>query len=67
MLHWAGTIFILIGTYLLTKKLRVAWLVSGIGSMIFIISFALSGDGALVLLNTVFVILSLHGWLTWND
>lgn len=63
-MDWIGSILLLSGTLGLAYKKRFAWLLNCAGSLVFLYVFI--NRPALILLQVVFAVLALVGFLRWK-
>jgi hypothetical protein len=66
-MDWIASIYLLVGTYLLSQKIRFGWVFNVVGSGIFIFYWWLViWKPAVIVLNLVFCILGVRGYFKWR-
>ena len=64
MWDWIGAVSLVVGTLLLTRKIRFGWVLQAVGSGIYLCVFW--NRWALIFLQTVFIVLDIKGWIQWR-
>lgn len=65
-LDYIGMVFSALGIYLLGKKKKIGWPIKAFSSMCWIIWAVMTRTYSVIMLDTIYVILCIHGLSHWH-
>jgi nicotinamide mononucleotide transporter len=67
MLSWIAVTLLICALYLTGRKNIWHWPINILGSFFLIVHFVTVADWPFVVLNIVFIVVSIQGWIKWRE